>query len=232
MRAVKSPREVARQRQAYRIGESIYREVLASIARNPNQTVSDVRATQMAMATRAGCPPLHFGYVFPQGPGKVAWDYANVPSYTFARGDVVLLDLGLIWKGYTTDFGRNATLGKARPEVREVYDKTVRCREAIARTVRPGVRASEVVQAAAKTREQLGLPAVLAVGHSLGVECHEQPSLHVNDQTVLEEGMTLVIELVEGSKEFVFLLEDAGLVTADGWQTLTEMGTELVELDV
>jgi len=43
--------------------------------------------------------------------------------------------------------------------------------------------------------------------------------------------MTLVIELVEGLGNIAYLLEDAGVVTPDGWQSLTVMGTELVELD-
>jgi len=231
MRAVKTPREQARQRQAYRVAEEIYREVFRLIARPPNLTVPDVRALIMAMAAKALCPPPHFGYVFPQdGTAKFAWNKAAAPTYRFDPGDVVLFDLGIVWKGYTTDFGRNAVLGTPSPELRDVYDRMVRCREEIAPLIVPGKRVRDLHAEAALIRERLRLPAVPSIGHSLGIECHEQPSLTADYPTEIEENMTLVIELVEGLGNISFLLEDAGVVTPDGWQSMTVMGTKLVEL--
>jgi Xaa-Pro aminopeptidase len=232
MRAVKTPAEQARQRQAYRVAEEIYREVFRLIASTPNLTVPDVRALIMAMAARALCPPPHFGYVFPQdGAGKLAWNKTSMPTARFDPGDVILFDLGIVWQGYTTDFGRNAVLGKPSPEMRDVYDRMARCREEIAPLIIPGKRVCDLHAEASAIRERLKLPAVPSVGHSLGIECHEQPSLTANYTTVIEENMTLVIELVEGLGNIAYLLEDAGVVTKDGWRSMTVMGTELTELD-
>ncbi|NQU11451.1 aminopeptidase P family protein [bacterium] len=231
MRSVKTPPEQARQRQAYRVAEEIYREVFRLIANTPDLGVADVRALIMAMATKALCPPPHFGYVFPQdGSSKFAWNKTAAPTYRFERGDVVLFDLGGVWQGYTTDFGRNAVLGKPSPELRDLYRRMVHCREAIAPLVVPGKRVCDLHAEATVIRDQLTLPALPSIGHSLGIECHEQPSLTPHYNTVIEENMTLVIELVESADNIAYLLEDAGVVTKDGWHSLTVMGTELVEL--
>lgn len=231
MRSVKTHQELERQRQAYRIGETIYRQVFDRLSQKTPLTANEIRGMQMDLATRAGCPPLHFGYVFPQNSrGKKAWARDNAGSAAFEPGDVVLFDLGLIWQGYTTDFGRVASLGKASTEIHATYEKVLKCREAIAAAIRPGVKASDVFLAGARFREQIGLPPREGLGHSLGIECHEPPTLSPEDPTVIEEGMTIVIELVDGVSGVAFLLEDAGLVTPDGWQTLTNLSTDLVEI--
>jgi Xaa-Pro dipeptidase len=232
LRAVKTSRELQRQQQAYRIAEEIYREVFSMVRRRPGEvTVGEIRAAQFAMATRAGCPPLHFGYVFPQSPSKRAWDMSvDWKTQTIDRGDALLLDLGLIWRGYTTDFGRNATVGPASPQLRHAYAKMVDCRQEIASILRPGVAVREAFASACVVRKRLGLPPVNSVGHSLGIECHEHPILSNASDDVLEEGMTIVIELVDYAGDVAFLLEDAGLVTPRGWESMTRMGTELVEL--
>jgi Xaa-Pro aminopeptidase len=232
MRAVKTQRELERLSRAYRIGEAIYREVLAAVKHRAGEvTVGEIRAMQMAMATRAGCPPLHFGYVFGQTAKKRAWDMsADWTKQTIDPGDTLLLDLGLIWRGYTTDFGRNAYVGRAPAEIRDLHAKMVECRQQIAQTLRPGVAVCEVVEAANTSRKRLGLPPREGFGHSLGIECHEYPILNSADVSVLEDGMVLVIELVENSGPVAFLLEDAGLVTPRGWESICRMGTELVEL--
>jgi Xaa-Pro dipeptidase len=232
LRAVKTPVEQARQRQAYRIAESVYGEVI-SLLRNrpPDLTVQDVRAMQMAMATRAGCPPLHFGYVFPQdNAAKMAWDHANAPSFGFDDGDVVLLDLGLIWQGYTTDFGRNLVLGRATPPVREAYERLKQCRLELTALVSPGVRVNEFCAQANEIRQRLGLPEVEFLGHSMGIECVEYPQLIPSDDTIIEEGMTLVVELSASVEKVTFLLEDAGVVTSEGWRSQTEMTINLIEV--
>jgi Xaa-Pro dipeptidase len=197
-------------------------------------TVGEIRAMQMAMATRAGCPPLLFGYVFPQAPSKKAWDMAlDWKSVKVERGDVLLLDLGLIWRGYTTDFGRNAVVGKATPVVRDAYARMVECRERVAQLLRPGVAIRDAFEKACAVRRDLGLPPRESFGHNLGIECHEHPILNGTSEGELEEGMTVVIELVEragGDDGVAFLLEDAGVITPKGWATMTRMGTELIEL--
>jgi Xaa-Pro aminopeptidase len=54
--------------------------------------------------------------------------------------------------------------------------------------------------------------------------------LSPDDQTVLEEGMVIVIELVDGVDGISFLLEDGGLVTAEGWQSLPTLPTDVIEI--
>jgi Xaa-Pro dipeptidase len=230
MRMVKTERELARQRQAYRIGEHIYSEVFRALKEKPGMTVGQVRGLQFALAAEAGCPPLHFGYVFPQdGKEKRAWR-SDDPHQPIQNGDVLLLDLGLIYEGYTTDFGRAASLGVASEKMKTAYQKVVDLREAVAAAVKPGVRACDVYQVGADFSEKTLGRRPGGMGHGLGIECHEPPSLTPYDETVLEEGMTVVIELGGSADGISFLLEDGGVITEKGWESLTHFGTEFIEI--
>jgi len=231
MRMVKTDRELARQRQAYWIAERIYAEVFRALRERPGITVGEIRGMQMALAAEAGCPPIQFGYVFPQdGKTRFAWQTGH-PGERIEQGDVVLLDIGLIHEGYITDFGRNAVLGRASQGVKDAYEKTLELRRAVASCVKPGVRACDVHRVGASFREKLGWERPNSLGHGLGIECHEPPLLMADDETVLEEGMTVVIELVTGVDGVYFLLEDAGLVTSAGWESLSSLSPDLVELE-
>jgi Xaa-Pro aminopeptidase len=121
-------------------------------------------------------------------------------------------------------------LGRAKPAVREVYARLKQCRLEMTALLRPGLRVNEFCAQANEIRQGLGLPVVDFLGHSMGIECVEHPCLIPNDETVIEEGMTLVVELSAGIEKIAFLLEDAGVVTTEGWRSQTEMTIDLVEL--
>jgi Xaa-Pro aminopeptidase len=230
MRMIKTVAEIERQRQAYRIAETVYGRVFDALRENPRRQVQELRGIEMAAATEAGCPPLHFGYIFPQdNTTKRAWA-RDAGDYTTAPGETLLLDLGLIWKGYTTDFGRVASIGKAGEKVREAFGRMRDLRRVIEEAIRPGVRACDVWKVGAQFQERCGERVSEGVGHGLGIECHEPPRLAPDDETILEVGMTIVIELVAGVEKVAFLLEDGGVVTEEGWESLTMFGTELIEI--
>jgi Xaa-Pro aminopeptidase len=121
---------------------------------------------------------------------------------------------------------------KAKAKVKEAFSLLQRMRQAIAAAIKPGARACEVYRAGAAFRERQGLRSSSGLGHGLGIECHEPPLLSPDDETVLEEGMVIVIELVDGIDGVSFLLEDGGLVTTEGWQSLTHLTTDLIEIEV
>ncbi len=225
MRMVKTESELARQRQAYRLAEEIYRAVLDLLPRSP--TVGEVREMEMQRALAAGCPPLQFGYVAPvYRPGGAV---SREPDFRIHPGDVVLLDIGLIHGGYTTDFGRMVSLGPAEAEVRDGYQLLRKARERVQAAIRPGARACEVYRAGQDYLTSVG-QSLPYLGHGLGIECHEPPVLGPDDETVLEEGMVVVIEISLGPAGVWMLLEDAGVITRDGWESLTTFGTELREV--
>jgi Xaa-Pro aminopeptidase len=227
LRMVKSEEELRRLDEAYKIAESIYQELFRTIETTGGISVAQARGLEMRLATEAGSPPLHFGYVFPQRiPDKNA---GKDQSVLIEKGDTIMLDIGVINQGYTTDFGRVAVWGKADDRIRRTWDAMCETRQVAEKALRPGRRASEVYQELARHMESRGLPPQATFGHGLGIECHERPTLSPEDDTVLEEGMVIVPELFQAVDNVALLLEDGGVVREDGWHRITRFETELIE---
>ena len=84
------------------------------------------------------------------------------------------------------------------------------------RTAMPGVKASEVYQAMAAMLEEGGVDVssnnVGRMGHGLGMQLTEWPSIHPDDHTVLEEGMVMTIEPGLGLADGTMLAHEENIV--------------------
>jgi Xaa-Pro aminopeptidase len=140
-------------------------------------------------------------------------------SRKLKRNDMILLDFGANYKGYTSDTTRCFAVGKVTPFFRKVYETVARAQhEAIAR-VKAGVKGCEIDAAARESIEKADLPPFNhGLGHGLGLEVHEIPRLGKADKkTTLKAGAVITIEpgiYLQG--KFGVRLEDDVLVTGTG----------------
>jgi Xaa-Pro aminopeptidase/Xaa-Pro dipeptidase len=113
-----------------------------------------------------------------------------------ARGDLVLLDFGAAWDGYRADTTRMAVVGEPDARQREIHAVVLEAHDAAIAAVRPGERAAVVDEAARAVIRAAGLgdTFIHRVGHGLGLEAHEAPSLEPGSDAVLEAGMVVTIE--------------------------------------
>jgi Xaa-Pro aminopeptidase len=89
-----------------------------------------------------------------------------------------------------------AVVGEPTARQIEIHDLVLRAHDAAIEAVRPGVTTGEVDAAARNVIAAAGLGDRFfhRVGHGLGLEAHEDPSLDPGSTTVLEPGMTFTIE--------------------------------------
>jgi Xaa-Pro aminopeptidase/Xaa-Pro dipeptidase len=98
----------------------------------------------------------------------------------------------------------------------------------------PGRPASDIYEAAVGAMREHGVPdfRCARIGHGIGLELGERPSLAPDDATPLEAGEVLSIELahhVVGQQGF--LARDTVLVTVGGARVLNRSARGLVSLD-
>ncbi len=110
-------------------------------------------------------------------------------------GDVLMLDTGVIWDGYFADFDRNFAAGKPTDHVVDAYAKLIDAVDAAADIAKAGQRASDLF----KAMNDIVAPGSSGsdagrLGHGLGMQLTEWPSLIRADDTVLEPGMVLTLE--------------------------------------
>jgi Xaa-Pro aminopeptidase len=123
-----------------------------------------------------------------------------------------------------------AVVGEPDARQVEVHSVVLAAHDAAVAAVRGGVTAGDVDAAARAVIRDAGLGDrfIHRVGHGLGLEAHEDPSLDPGSGTVLEEGMVVTVE------PGVYLpgwggvrIEDDVAVEAGGGRLLTTAGRDL-----
>ena len=139
-------------------------------------------------------------------------------------GDIVSLDVGVVYRGFIGDNARTVAVGGCSVEAQRLMDVTERALyEGIAQAV-PGNRVTHISRAVQTCVEANGYSVVREfVGHGVGRSMHEEPQVpnfvDGKSSPKLRPGMTLAIEpMVNAGLPGVKILND-------GWTVVTEDGS-------
>jgi Xaa-Pro aminopeptidase len=158
------------------------------------------------------------------GPGGYE-DIISPPSTRQLRdGDVLMLDTGSVFDGYYCDFDRNFAVGQVSTASRRAYELLYRVTEAGLHAARPGLTCADLYDHMRSELASGGSAATSTgrLGHGLGMQLTEWPSLIVTDDTVLTPGMVLTLEpgiSIEPGK--VMVHEENIVVREDGAELLS-----------
>lgn len=161
-------------------------------------------------------------------------DTVNQPV-PIERGSLIRFDYGCDYQGYTSDLSRTVCVGTPDEKTVRLYDAIRAGTEAAIAAARPGVRACELFQIAVETTRSNGIPHYRRhhVGHCLGLEVYDDPSITPDNQTVLQADMALNIEtpyyeLGWGGVQ----VEDTVAITENGAVRLDVSDNHLIVLDI
>lgn len=220
LRMVKSPAEIAKIRHACQIAARAFERV-SEIAKAGVPLSKVAREFQMLCLDEGAdwVPYLAIG-VGPLGYTDVISPASDTP---LRDGDILMLDTGLVFDGYFCDYDRNFAIGHADKQVHDAWHTLMQATQAGIMAGRAGAKASDVFNAMDEvlTGGQ-GIGDTGRLGHGLGMQLTELPSLIASDHTRLEAGMVLTLEpsvvLKDGG---VIVHEDNYVVGADGLQPLS-----------
>ncbi len=213
LRMAKSNAEVAKIERACEIAGKAFSRV-HEFAKPGVSVEATFRKFQMA-CLEEGADYVSYlaGGCGPNGYEDVISPAPDVPLQT---GDVLMLDTGLVHDGYFCDYDRNFAIGNANGIVSDAHKKLIEATQAGFEATRPGATASDLFHAMDKVltggdaRNDNG-----RLGHGLGIQLTEWPSLIPADHTVLEEGMVLTLEPGTQTIEGNMLVHEENLVITD-----------------
>ncbi|MCD6351916.1 MAG: aminopeptidase P family protein, partial [Armatimonadetes bacterium] len=222
LRLRKSPEEVELIRRAAHIADQAYQAFLQA---GPPQVSEKLGALELLrLMLEAGADDKSFDTILACGPG--AAEPHHQPDDRIIEGPAPLkIDMGAKIAGYCSDMTRTLYLGGPDETFVKVYRAVYEAQQAALELVRAGVRAREVDAAARRVIEEAGYGEQFShgLGHGVGLEVHEGPSLGSTSEDVLEEDHVVTIE------PGVYLqgwggvrIEDLVLVTADGAEVLSQ----------
>ncbi|TKD67484.1 M24 family metallopeptidase [Pseudalkalibacillus hwajinpoensis] len=161
---------------------------------------------------------------------KSGQPHGNPGQRKLKTGDLVLFDLGVVLNGYCSDITRTVAFGNINEKQKEIYETVLRAQNESLSISKPGTRLGDIDLAARNVISEAGYGDFFPhrIGHGIGIEVHEYPSMSEKNDSLLQKGMTYTIEPgiylpeVGGVR-----IEDDVLVTDNGYETLTKYPKEL-----
>lgn len=221
LRMVKSEAEITKTARICEIASNAFENVPNIIQCGNTERAAFTNFRIELMKQGADEVPFLVGSTGPDGFSDVIRQPSN---RILSEGDLMIMDTGALFDGYSCDFDRNFAFGYASDEAKRAYDVAYRATDAALKTARPGITASELWQSMARVLEDAGCAGHLIgrMGHGLGMQVTEWPSLMASDQTILQEGMVLTLEPgLEYGNGKLMLHEENFVMRKDGAQLLT-----------
>ncbi|HEY5943253.1 MAG TPA: type I methionyl aminopeptidase [Solirubrobacterales bacterium] len=222
----KTPEEVEKMAAS---GEILVRclKMLASKAR-PGITTKELDEAAEKFIRSQGATPAFKGY---RGfPGSICASpnsmvVHGIPDgYELKRGDVIAVDVGVVYDGWVSDAAMTLPIGPVGPEAQKLLDVTKASLFAGVEQMRPGNHLGDVSAAIQRAVEIEGLSIIRTlVGHGIGREMHEEPQVpnfgEAGKGPELEAGMVLAIEPMVNVGGPLVRMGD------DGWAVYSEDGS-------
>ena len=229
LRQIKDAEEIASIRKACEIADAAFYDVLDYM--KAGQTELDIAAHMEAFMRAKGSEGPSFTTIVASGV-RGALPHGVATSKVLADGDFVTMDYGAIYEGYHSDITRTVVIGHAHKRQRAVYDAVLHAQEHALTLIRPGASGKSIDGAVRKELAKSQLSFGHGLGHSLGLEIHEEPRLSPKSSCeALVPGMLITDEPGYYEAGWGGLrIEDTVLVTADGCERLTTSDKRLFEI--
>ena len=193
LRAVKTPEELGYIREAAEIADQAMNAALAAVA--PGVSELEVAAEAEYVMRKAGSLRPAFGTFVASGE-RTLLAHPHASPRRMQPGEAVVIDLGAVVAGYSSDLCRTTFVGAPSPAQRDRLRLVFQAQEAAAEALRPGARAGEVYEAARQVFASQNLQNLLPadLGYGVGLRQSEfHPVIEQNSTTELRENMVVAL---------------------------------------
>ncbi len=223
-RAIKEPEEIKLIKRAAQIADCAEKAVRESL--RAGITESELAAVAETEMRRRGAEWFSFETIVGSGPNG-AVPHHQTSERKIKKEDLVVVDLGAIYKSYCSDTTRTFCL-KPSKKAENIYSIVVHAQKYAIEKI--NYSSAKIVDKTARDFiKKYGHKLIHGTGHGVGVEVHEAPYLGPKTKDKLQTGMVFTIEPGVYVKGFGGVrIEDMFLKTKKGFEILTKSERQLV----
>lgn len=230
MRMEKDSEEIECHRKAQQITDKTFDYICGLI--RPGITELEIAQEIGTHLTALGSDDKHFNFIVASGPNS-SLPHGFATKRVIQDGDFVTMDFGAVCGGYLADMTRTVAVGNVTEEQKKVYAIVKEAQNRAFEQIRPGVRCCDVDAAARNYIYSQGYRGCFShgLGHSIGVEVHENPRFNEICRERLIPGIVITVEPgIYIRQKFGVRIEDMIVVRENGFENLTASPKELIIL--
>ena len=193
LRQVKTPTETLAIRKACDITTEAFQAILPKI--REGMTEKELQIELDFTLLRLGADGNAFDTIIAAGENG-SLPHAIPGSRRLKTGDMITMDFGAKVGGYCSDMTRTVALGNPSAEMRKVYDTVLRAQSMCEDALAAGKKCSEIDRLARDYIDKMGYPGRFGhgLGHSVGIDIHEEPRLSRKCHDLLKSGLVVTVE--------------------------------------
>ena len=231
LRASKDALEIALMRKAQAITDAGFAFIVDFI--EPGMTEAQVQRALDNFMLDAGAEGLAFPTIVATG-AHAASPHALSGDTRIACGSAIVMDFGARFGGYCSDMTRTVFVGEPTEKMYRAWEAMRSANEAAEVELRSGKTGAEIHELAEAVLAEGGFANTMGhgLGHSLGIDIHEDPALSPRNTKPLPAGAVLTVEPgIYLPNEFGMRLEDFGVVTETGYDVITQSSHDMVIIE-
>lgn len=228
IRVQKEEAEIELIAGAARIADDAWQRVLPLL--KPGISEREVADELEFQMRKLGAEKLAFETIVASGE-RSALPHGVASSKTIAAGELVTVDFGAVYNGYSSDMSRTFIFGEPTAKQSEIYNLVLAAQEMALRAAKAGQECADLDAMVRQYFQQEGYGVYFGhgLGHGVGLEIHELPTLAPRGQGVLAETMVFTIEPGLYIENWGGVrIEDLVVLRADGVQVLTNSEKKFV----
>ncbi|CAN5896630.1 Xaa-Pro peptidase family protein [soil metagenome] len=229
-RLVKTPEELGFIRKAARIADDAFAHILTFIRAGLSEV--EVALELEAFMRRAGAERKAFDITVASG-RRSSMPHGTASPKIIQDGELATLDFGAVVDGYNSDMTRTVAVGEVSERDRRLYDAVLDAQEAALAELGPDKDGKALDALTREVLKKYDLEAHFThgLGHGVGLEVHEAPSLTFRKSDILKPGMVVTVEPgVYLPGEAGVRIEDLCVITETGYERLSNSSKEFTEL--
>ena len=227
LRAVKSDIEIEHIKKAQSITEKALSAVLSLL--KPGVTEKDISAELTYRFLKFGADGLAFDNIVAFGENSSDCHHI-AGDRKLEKGDVILFDIGAKANGYCSDMTHTFVFGEPSGKFSEIYELVLNAQQNVLKFLKAGMSGREADSIARELFRANGYDREFghSLGHSVGIDIHENPRLSASNYDELPENCVVTVEPGLYLEKFGVRIEDMVVIKKDGIENLTNFAKSII----
>lgn len=191
LRAVKTAKEISKIEKACQIGDKAFQFILSKL--KTGITEKQI-AHEIEMFVKKSGAELSFPSIVAFGKNSSMPHYQTGDN-KLMKNQIVLLDFGVRFHSYCSDMTRTVFFGKADDKFKKIYHTVMKSQEKAIDFLQSSIKAFRIDKVARDYIISKGHKTIPhSLGHGIGIEVHETPTLSPKSKDILRNGMVFSVE--------------------------------------